>query len=254
MKKILLVSISLIFFQIAKSQQIMVLKNGNKMNGKIEKVNGDTISFKFQGNRLKIASVEIKAIYFDESSIQDEQIKEKTAGGENGKLTGVITYFFNDNYGDKPDVGAIVYILDSISAVNFVTKDSVKTPINVNLIENYLYGAFYLKISKSYGKDVPANVSEQIRGYGVETEEKYTQLGDSALTYYSRFRFKADKVTVDGNGSYSKSIKPGTYYVLIQSKHRESLNSIEVVGNIYLKTIHITSGEEFNLSHNFPVN
>jgi hypothetical protein len=29
-----------------------------------------------------------------------------------GKIAGVLTYYFNDNYGSKPDVGAEVYLLD----------------------------------------------------------------------------------------------------------------------------------------------
>lgn len=40
-----------------------------------------------------------------------------------GKLSGVVTYYFNENYGDKPDVGAKIYIVNTDSAkVDFIKK------------------------------------------------------------------------------------------------------------------------------------
>ena len=34
------------------------------------------------------------------------------------EISGTVTYYFNDNYGDKPDVGAKVFLVDSISFNN----------------------------------------------------------------------------------------------------------------------------------------
>ena len=239
------------------AQQVLTFKNGNTMNGKIDKVIGDTIIFKFQGNKIKVHSSEISAIYFDPQFFKNEKKENSRKEFKEGKISGVVTYFFNKNFGDKVDVGSTVYFLDSISAIEFVNKDSSLRGINVKLIQDYLMGAICRNVKASYismKMDVSQSITEGIVKYGVETDEKFNELGVLALTNYIYFTMVAEKVTVDGNGAYSKSLKPGTYFVLIQSKHRQHLNKIEAMGAVELKTFQIISGQEFEFSNNFTVN
>lgn len=239
------------------AQQVLNFKNGNSMNGKIEKVVGDTIIFKFQGNRIKVHSSEISAIYFDPQVLENEKKKNSQVEIKEGKISGIVTYFFNKNFGDKVDVGSTVYFLDSIAANEFVSKDSSVHGINFKAIQDYLHGDLYRNLKASYlnlRMDIPKEISEEIINYGVETDEKYNELGELAMINYIRFTIIAEKVTVDGNGSYSKSLKPGTYYIAIESKHRQHINKVESMGAVELKTIHIKSGEEIETSHNFTVN
>lgn len=255
MKKIFLIILTNCIYYSINAQQIIQLKSGEKINGKLEKVFGDSIVFNFKGSKIKLASSEIGAIFFDEKLLQEAKpnISSEIKGG---KISGVATYFFNDNYGDKPDVGAVIYFLDSVTAATFQHKNSTEVGIKTQVVFNYVMGSAYrdmVATYKSIHEKVPDDVLKGVTTYGVETDEKYKQMGDDAMQNFVLIDFASEKVTADGNGSYSKNLKPGTYYVIIQSKHRERLNNVEAMGDIDFKIIRLKSGDEINFSYNFPV-
>ena len=51
-------------------------------------------------------------------------------------VSGIVTYYFNEYQGNKPDIGASVTLIDSAEVKNFDYK----------LYENYHYGKFYQSI------------------------------------------------------------------------------------------------------------
>ena len=58
----------------AKAQQIVSMKSGEKMNGKVESLNNGVVSFLYKGNLMKINTSEIYSITFGEVG--------ESAGGE----------------------------------------------------------------------------------------------------------------------------------------------------------------------------
>ncbi len=65
MKKAILVLLVLLAVQVS-AQQIVSMKSGEKMNGKVESLNNGVVSFLYKGNLMKIKTSEIYAITFGE--------------------------------------------------------------------------------------------------------------------------------------------------------------------------------------------
>jgi len=181
------------------SQNVLLLKNGDKLNGKLEAYSNDTLQFIFQGNNMKFKASEIASVYFDISFLPNKYIENEAIivkkQSQFGKVFGVITYYFNDNFGDKPDTGAEIYFADSIN-------------VPVEHRENSFW----------YQLQLPTDIV---------------------------------KTMADGSGNYSLNLKPGTYYVLIKSKHRTSLSMEEILGKNKFTKINIQEGVETNLNFSF---
>ena len=144
MKQLLL--FSLVFFISCElaAQNVLVLKSGEKMKGKVEKFLKDTLTFKFKGNKMLFKSSEISSSYFDEKDIPEEQpnsLSQNIEQKQEGKITGVVTYFFNDNYGDKPDVGAKILIINSSEVPNF----------HLSTVDSFRDASTYKALYNSYG-------------------------------------------------------------------------------------------------------
>jgi hypothetical protein len=248
MKKIILLfALILTLSNLGFSQNILFLKNGDKMNGKLEGFINDTVIFKIQGNNLKFYTSDIVSIFFDENqATATNEIKPVSEA----KIFGVVTYFFNDNYGYKPDVGAEVYVADSAknSSFDFATVDTF-----------YLgskYRSIYLDY-KSMGKNqVPERVIARVKEYNVIDEASFNSLDERANKNLRKIVYSTDvtRTVVDGNGNYSVKIQPGTYYVYIKSINRKGINLTEIRGKIYCKKVTVKEGEETNVSHKFEVN
>jgi len=46
---------------------------------------------------------------------------------------------------------------------------------------------------------------------------------------------KRTSLTADGNGSFKRSLQPGSYFVMIRSKHRQAMTVCESSGKIIIK-------------------
>lgn len=250
-KTILLFALSLILSNLSFGQNILFLKNGDKMNGKLEGFKNDTIIFKIQGNKLKFKTSDIVSIYFDEK-LAPLDLSKTTKTNEikpaiQGSIFGVVTYFFNKNYGDKPDVGAEVYIADSIKITDF----------NLATVDSFHYASFYKNIYldyKSMGK-VPDNIMEQVKKYNLEDKLAFDSLDKSAATNIFKIKYAKDvmKTVVDGSGNYSVKLKPGTYYVYIKSNNREGISMTEISGKVKCQKVIVKDGEDTNMSCNFGI-
>lgn len=153
---------------------------------------------------------------------------------QNVELKGVVTYFFNQNLGYKPDVGAKMYIH------KIAEKDSIKSPV-ITL--------------RSY--ELMVGMNEKMSQYSTpsaEEREKYKKNKDS-LTFYRNevdlyvSKLKNSKETIivsaDGAGNYNVNIPAGFYEIVSESKNRSGLYRVE--------TIHVKEGRpnivdfEFNI-------
>jgi len=190
-------------------------------------------------------------------------------------VSGIVTYYFNEYQGNKPDIGASVTLIDSAEVKNFDYK----------LYENYHYGKFYQSIyfssqaryekyfeafKKTEGKKNDAEDSETFRKGMEDAKKDMDRQMEQIVLYKSDSPEKAAKITtdlymqllklddnlpkktVDGNGNYSLNVKPGVYYVLIKSKNRtSSYDILEGDGKIYIKKIKISENENKDVSFNF---
>jgi hypothetical protein len=84
MKKIAIIICALLTASFTYAQHTMVLKSGEKMNGKIESLSNGMINFTFKGNVMKFRVDEVSVIVFQETTdkMPDESpaSKEKVVG------------------------------------------------------------------------------------------------------------------------------------------------------------------------------
>lgn len=248
-KTVLLLALSLILSNLSFSQNVLFLKKGDKMNGKLEGFKNDTVIFKIQGNKLKFKTSDILSIYFDEKLAPTDLIKTTKTNeiipARQGSIFGVVTYYFNKNYGDKPDVGAEVYIIDSVKVPDF----------NLSVVDSFYYATFYKNLYleyKSMGK-VPDNIMKEVEKYHLDDKQAIDSLDKSASTNIFKILYSDDvmKTVVDGIGNYSVKLKPGTYYVHIKSNNRKGMSMTEVMGKVKCEKVVVKDGGDINVSYNF---
>jgi len=167
------------------------------------------------------------------------------------KLSGVITFFFNRNYGDKPDIGAKVFAL---------LKDSITAEANAKTIDTFLTVSTLRAIQRNNAilkKELPESIKESIRKYGITTDEQFEALDEratGATLGIMMLRDDLPKTVVDGAGNYSLTLRPGEYRVFIKSNNRNSDDSMtEIKGKIMTKKVTVKKGETTNLSYNFEL-
>jgi hypothetical protein len=197
------------------------------------------------------------------------------SNSQTANISGVVTYFFNSNIGDKPDVGAKVFIIDSLTNPEFqysVIDSFIHANAYRKLYFDYLemynnynnmaktyegktkYKAQYddYKAKSDDAKKNADNYFAKMLDYKIETAEKFTVLDKRATT--AIIKIDEDKTlqkTVDGIGNYSVNVKPGTYYILIVSKSRTGKSITEVSGQIFLKKTIFKENESKTVSKNF---
>jgi len=192
------------------------------------------------------------------------------------KISGVITYYFNEFQGNKADIGASVILIDSSKVADFDYK----------LYEKYHYGKFYQEMyfgtmeryekyslalsrtrkGKKYDKDRETfkkgmedaekdmeKHKKEMEKYEYDTSEKSAKTGIDIYMQLVELDENLPKKTVDSNGNYSMNIEPGVYYVYIKSKNRTSLGAPEFDGKIYIKKVKISENNDKDVSYNFEL-
>lgn len=192
-------------------------------------------------------------------------------------ISGVITYFFNDNYGNRPDIGAKVFIIDSATnnSFKYMTVDSfIYAKTYKGIYNSYLsiYSNYNDVLKKYEGKKLYKTIIDQyklkaddakkdvdkyyqvLEKYGVETKDKFDALDKRALSSVLGIdENNSLQKSVDGAGNYSVNVKPGVYYVLVVSKNRNGSNATELMGQVYHKKITIKENSSKDISHNFGI-
>ena len=76
---ILIIALTLALSGSCFSQNALYLKNGDKMSGKLEGYQNDTILFSFHGNKLKFKTTDIVSVYFNDKDASTVQVQETPA-------------------------------------------------------------------------------------------------------------------------------------------------------------------------------
>lgn len=204
------------------------------------------------------------------------------AFAQRGTLSGVITYYFNQYQGDKPDIGAQVYIISdsSITQSDLLTIDSFKMAKqsvylwhecadSIDIYKDLLQKAKYKGKKKreaetaEYTERVTAlkkqqqNYYNDLVNYRAETGEKVAALDKRASDVKNKLSTKwVAKKTVDGAGNYSIELKPGTYILFVVSNGRnDDSTQTEATGKVYLNhPIVIAENETIDISYKFDLN
>lgn len=129
---------------------------------------------------------------------------------ENGQIKGVVTYFFNDNFGSKPDVGTKILIHKK--EVSDTLHDILKKHRTNEVI--YLTYVELLKSMKT--KDLMDKFNK------AETNYKTTRLLADKYVSETEAEGSTLKLTVDGAGNYSYDLPIGYYEIIAVSKNSRS--------------------------------
>ena len=148
-----------------------------------------------------------------------------TSFAQKEKIKGVVSYYFNEYQGDKPDLGATVYAVDSSKCLNFNNEI-----------------AFSYELAS-----IKMDYSEDTSFAGIDKKNALNNIE----IIHSEF---VNSTTVDATGNYSLELPPGVYYVLIKSKGRNGLTMTDLMGCVYYIKIHLTHDQPMEISHNFPLN
>lgn len=141
---------------------------------------------------------------------------------QKGKIKGVITYFFNDYQGSKPDLGAEVYVVDSSKCSKYDSEIS-----------------FQFELAS-----IKDDKSDEFKALDTKNA-----LNNKEITGNE----DANKATVDAAGNYAFDLPPATYYVLVKSKGRTGLSVTEIMGKVYIIKIRLKPDQIKDISYNFPL-
>lgn len=200
------------------------------------------------------------------------------SNAQDSGIAGVVSYYFNEFQGDRPDLGAQVFVVDSVDHPEF----------NYAILDDFLSAKIYMtsylrsmetkqlqeklltilgnkkRNSDEVNKIRKEMMSEQkivdfylsnLYKLNAETTEKYDLLSEKANEVWNMIRLKENikSKTIDANGNYSISLKSGFYYVIIKSKNRKGINKFEIWGKMYSEKVKIESGQIKDISHNFEL-
>lgn len=144
-----------------------------------------------------------------------------TSCSRQSKVTGVVTYFFNENFGQKPDVGAEIYFLEKGDQDLFdftlqwrSSKISPHHKENYNKILDWKIDMFKDKMNENSFADSLLVI---------QTAEALER--ENAISYFKSL-MKNDqlKCTANGSGEFSIALPKGKYYVLVVYSHRDAID------------------------------
>lgn len=195
-----------------------------------------------------------------QSELREEiALLKQKAESKKGTLSGVVTYFFNNNFGYKPDIGSEVMLVSKAASPEF-DFSVVEKFVRVNRIrtlrslENYT-AVLFAKRGTRTPTPTPIAAGE-LKKAGIANESDWEALTKQADDMWSTAERgnKTIKLVADGNGSFKRSIPPGEYYVLIRSKQRSGSNTLEILGKVHAEKVVISYDEEVSVSAKFEAN
>lgn len=174
---------------------------------------------------------------------------------QTSSISGVVTYFFNSYQGDKPDLGAKVYIVNQKDIPDFdyeIVANFQRGKVTRSLYSYYLddYNEdietakkyegkkrfkdkydLLLKNAEEKKEDVDKYYNQMIE-YGVETVEKFKELDEKTLAQYLKISWGSNTIekTIGNTGEYDIKVVPGIYFVYIVSKNRQSYALMTEIG------------------------
>ena len=153
--------------------------------------------------------------------------------GENGKLSGVVTYKDYYELSNHADAGSEIY------AINEADIKSTQYGDLSSVIESFQSNKSAYSLARYNTLDISAIIKLQA---DFDAASKF------AFNYISGFKKLPAivKASTNGEGNYTLSLRPGKYYILVISGILKSNNIVESKGNIEYKIVDIKSaGETF---------
>lgn len=171
-------------------------------------------------------------------------------------LKGVVSYYFNNNYGNKPDIGSEVTLIKEKDIEAFTNEyNSCNTK---ELIEEKYKLEYAYKIAKSNLNNLPWTTKSRTERFYKSKVDSVNRLINTNATNIAKseaceivvmINYKKNNkdryyTTVDGSGNYSIKIPSGNYLISIRSDGR---------GYTILKPFEVIEGRENNFSYNFDL-
>ena len=186
-----------------------------------------------------------KTIADDNKRIEalEESLAKLNAVERKGVITGTVTYFFNDNYGDKPDVGSEIKVWNA-SAFG---PDELKLLLKYDSIRltETLYSL------ETQNGHVDDRVLKELIAAGMNTNDDWARYSTHVDSILSKAKSTLE-LTADGNGAYHCKVPVGKYIVRIQSAHRKGeFETKEYMGKFSIKEADLGNDDEANVSAKF---
>jgi len=166
-----------------------------------------------------------------------------------GKITGVVTYYFNDNLGYIPDVGTKVYIVLSSDIKN---KEIFNDPGALMKFCSILDFRNTWLDYKRTGDTPPSDLIQKIHEYKIDDTAYFNAVDRNYFGQFLEIENAAKIIrVVDASGNFSAEVDTGEYFVLIISSHRTALSMCEIHGKPYFRWVILKPDEEENISPKF---
>jgi hypothetical protein len=172
----------------------------------------------------KVASIEAGKALAEKEVASLEREKNENQRGE---IAGVVSYYFNRNYGYKPDAGATICLFQGKDYPSF----------NVELMRRYLA----LK-SRAITGDAAAIAAWKNAG---DNKDLYLMISSVRAGNDSM------RLAADGDGAFRTKVKPGHYSILVTSAHQKQINLTEVGGEISYQELDVTLADPANIDVKF---
>lgn len=165
------------------------------------------------------------------------------------RIYGVITYYFNEYQGDKADIGSKVTVIDSSKFdIHFLIALNVdRICYNMRLTTHGPKAKF-----KKFTPDELKQIEQyKLTNYIIDDDAYHAH--DSTLWHQLRHLIEDNEstsVAVDGAGNYSIPVKPGKYWVFIQSNANKNYPMVNFGGEFVAENITV-SDKDISLNHKF---
>ena len=153
------------------------------------------------------------------------------------ELKGVVTYFFNDNYGNKPDTGAKAFIIKETA----LQTAGIKT----GPLVRYLVNHDVMEYDPAQALPQPLPGEEGLKKEIEDMEPAAMSAQQAIITSTA-----TSTLTADGAGVFTKKLAPGSYLVMIRSANRTRMNLIESLGQVTIKHV-VVKGDDIEVAANF---
>lgn len=224
------------------AQHQLIMSDGTILKGEVISYSSGEIKFNMLGNTMTFNLASVSAINFSEAPLQS------TKSSNIVNVHGNVQYFFNDNYGDKPDVGADIWFLSMDSLGNGI--DDINSIDTLFLLNYYGIEVFW----NSHLLNNTKELHPLLLKYGIESQDQFDEFQKSVSSELMQMGYHSStiKTVADGNGTFSKSLRPGTYIVVIKSKHRDALNYVDHGGEVIIRAVEIDQGfSEFEINAHY---
>ena len=180
--------------------------------------------------------------------------QKKVAKVQNCEVNGVVTYFYNKFFGNRPDVGATVKLIK--------VEDLDSTKFNHTAYSYYKWNrsaaAAYWEFYNKYGQSEADRSIGKIYDFQKANWDNYDAICDTlgavqlelAMIFNETDKNYNYEAVVDGTGAFKLIVPYGEYYAYIKSENRKGIFMPEMVARFELRKIKIDK-PNYILKENF---